>query len=57
MLVASIVALHGNSCKEASYSVHVTIAFITLIVLLEEIIIVVGTPIMNCHIMYTSDLW
>jgi hypothetical protein len=24
-LVASIVALHGNGCKQASYSVHVTI--------------------------------
>jgi hypothetical protein len=25
-LVASIVALHGNGCKQASYSVHVTIS-------------------------------
>jgi hypothetical protein len=24
-MVASIVALHGNGCKQASYSVHVTL--------------------------------
>jgi hypothetical protein len=43
-LVASIVALHGNGCKQASYSVHVTIYWKKTVLLISLLNMLASLP-------------